>query len=84
MGVSSIINVFGYDLAKTNTGGAYGDGQITGYWQDGSPFNINLRYSNTYSAVNLIPVPEPATFLLFGLGTLLLRKSDRRMKNRSV
>ncbi len=73
LGASSTINVFGYNLAKTNTGGAYGDGQITGFWQDGLPFTISLRYSSTYSAVNLIP--EPATLLLFGLGVLLLKKS---------
>jgi hypothetical protein len=67
------INVFGYNLAKTNIGGTYGVGQITGFWQDDLPFTINLSGSDTYSRVNLIP--EPTTFLLFGIGTFLLRKS---------
>jgi hypothetical protein len=72
------INVFGYDLAKTDTGGTYGYGQITGFWQDGSSFNIDIGGSGTYSRVNLIP--EPATLLLLGAGTFLLRKSKRRIQ----
>jgi len=71
--LSTRINVFGYDLAKTNTGGTYGYGQITGFWQDGSSFTINLAGSGAYLVTNLIP--EPTTFLLFGIGTFLLRQS---------
>ncbi len=67
------INVFGYNLAKTNTGGTYGIGQITGFWQDGSVFTINLSGTDTYSTINLIP--EPTTLLLLGVGAFLLRKS---------
>jgi hypothetical protein len=66
------VNVFGYDLAKTSTGGTYGAGQVTGFWLDGSPFTINLGYSDVYSAINLIP--EPSTLLLLGAGAFLLRK----------
>jgi len=80
--LSATINVFGHDLAKTNTGGTYGYGQVTGYWQDNSPFTINLAGSGAYSVTNLIP--EPATFLLLGMGAFLLRKSKRRIKKRSI
>jgi hypothetical protein len=76
--LSATINVFGHDLAKTDTGGMYGYGQITGFWQDDSSFTINLAGSGAYSVTNLIP--EPATFLLFGIGTLLLRKSRHRIQ----
>lgn len=69
---SATVNVFGYDLAKTNTGGTYGDGQITGFWQSGSPFTINLADSGTYSHINLIP--EPATLLLLSAGVFLFRR----------
>jgi hypothetical protein len=80
-GSSAAINVFGYDLAKTNAGGTYGYGQITGFWQDGSQFTLDLNYSGTYSAVNLIP--EPTTFLLLGVGTFLLRKPKFRTRKSS-
>jgi hypothetical protein len=72
---SVAINVFGYDLAKTDTGGRFGYGQITGFWQDSSPFTINLMGSGAYSVTNLIP--EPATFFLLGLGVFLFRKSHK-------
>ena len=70
---SAKINVFGYDLAKTNSGGTYGAGQVTGFWQNGSPFTINLTFVEAYSHINLIP--EPTTLLLFGAGAFLFRKS---------
>jgi PEP-CTERM motif len=73
---SSMIDVFGINLAKTNIGGKHNAGQITGCWQDGSLFSIDLGNSGTYSRVNLIP--EPATLFLFGLGGLMLRKSGIR------
>jgi hypothetical protein len=72
------VNIYGYNLAKTNTGGMFGYGQITGFWQDNSQFTINLVGSGTYSSINLIP--EPATLLLFGASAFILRKSKRRMK----
>ncbi len=53
---SATINIFGYDLFKTSTGGTYGYGFVTGYWVDGTSFTIDLSTSKTYSHLNLIPV----------------------------
>ncbi len=53
---SGAINIFGYDLFKTATGGTYGYGFVTGFWRDGTPFSINFNTSKTYSHVNLIPI----------------------------
>jgi hypothetical protein len=70
---AGVINVFGYNLAKTSTGGTHGYGQLTGSWQINSPqFVINLGGPYTYEQINLIP--EPTTLLLFGIGTFLLRR----------
>lgn len=66
------VNVFGNNLNKTNFGGTYGVGQVSGNWLDGTSFLINLGGIDTYSRINLIP--EPATFLLLGAGIFLLRR----------
>lgn len=68
---NSIVNVFGTGLSKSGTGGAYGDGWVHGWWQNGSEFTINLVNSGTSSHVNL--VPEPVTLLLLGAGAFALR-----------
>jgi len=53
---SGIINFYGYNLAKTNTGGHYGFGFVSGEWVDRTTFNINLSGPDTYSHINLINV----------------------------
>ena len=77
VGADSIINIFGYDLFKDSSGGAYGNGLVWGFFQDDTPFMIDLYGSETYSHVNL--VPEPCTLCLFGLGALVLRKRWLRL-----
>ena len=72
----SIINIYGYALHKTSTGGTYGYGQVSGYWIDYTSFNIDIYDAETYSHIVLIP--EPGTFLLFGLGTMILRNRNRK------
>ena len=65
---ASTVNIYGYDFN-------YGSNQLTGFLSDGSPFIFNELLFDKYSHMNLIP--EPATFLLLGFGTLLLRKGDQ-------
>jgi len=68
----SIVNIYGYNLAKTNYGGSYGYGQVYGLWFDDSSFMIDLSGPDTYARINLIP--EPSTLILLGLGTLLKKR----------
>lgn len=63
---ASTVNIYGY-------GFNYGSNRLTGFLSDGSAFLFNELPFEEYSHMNLIP--EPATFLLFGLGALLLRSS---------
>ncbi|MHC4621793.1 MAG: PEP-CTERM sorting domain-containing protein [Planctomycetota bacterium] len=68
----SVVNVFGHDLGLSNSGGAYGDGQVYGFWLGDAPFTIDLNGSQTYSHIYL--VPEPTSLGLLALGSLLLRR----------
>lgn len=72
---SGLINIFGYDLSKTASGGEYGYGFVTGEWADGTIFSINLVVADAYSAVVLHEIPEPATLAIVITGVLFLRKS---------
>ena len=62
---SSTVDIHGYDFN-------YDGWSLTGFLQDGSSFIFTELSPSNYAHINLIP--EPATFLLFGLGVLLLRK----------
>jgi len=66
-----VINVYGYDLVKTSSGGKYGHGQVYGSWYEDTRFTIELRGSDTYSGIALIP--EPTTLLLLGIGAAIVR-----------
>jgi len=65
------INVYGYGLQKTSSGGKYGLGKVSGFYPNGSQFGIDLA-QGVYPYVNLIP--EPATFLFLLSGILMIRK----------
>jgi len=66
------VNIFGYDLVKTSSGGRYGCGQVYGFFADGLAFTIEFSTFETYSHVNLIP--EPGSLLLIAFGALLLKR----------
>ena len=76
---SAVIDIFGYDFSITEEPGedpAFMNYHLSGKWEDGTPFNIDYGgyepFTNEH--INLHVVPEPTTFLLFGLGGLLIRK----------
>ena len=71
----AVVNIYGYDFNYDPMGGSRDGGQLTGFWLDSTAFIIDLYGTETYSNINLIP--EPATFLLFGLGISLLKKGDQ-------
>lgn len=67
---NTVVNVFGTNLVKTNSGGILGGGFVSGRWNDGTAFSFDIS-PGTYAHVNL--VPEPVTLLLLGCGTIALR-----------
>jgi len=73
------VNVYGHDLVKTNSGGAYGYGQLYGYLMDETYIFVDLANSEAYDHINLIP--EPTTFILLALATLFIRRKNRNWQS---
>jgi len=52
--------------------------KLTGTWADNTTFNIQLYnqtgYDTVINNIKFTIIPEPATVLLLGLGSLLMRK----------
>jgi hypothetical protein len=70
---NSVVNFYAYDVDFYGTGGSYDAGYMTGkFYQNNVNFTIDFANPGTVSHVNV--VPEPATFILLGLGGILLRK----------
>jgi len=66
------IYLYAYDVTHDPTGGFFGEGELVGrYFKDDTLFVYDL-HEGAYSHITV--VPEPATFLLVGLGGVLLRK----------
>jgi hypothetical protein len=74
-GNESLAYLYAYDVTYHPTGGLKNDGWIEGiYISNDTPFSFSFYTDTSYSHLNI--VPEPTTFLLFGLGGLLLRKRN--------
>jgi len=69
---NSEVFIYGRNLAIATSGGAYGYGVVTGLWANWAPFQIDFDTSSTYTHVDLIEVPEPATMGMLVLGGLAM------------
>jgi len=71
----SLVYLYAYDVTYHPTGGLKNDGWIEGiYISNDRPFSFSFYTDATYSHINI--VPEPTTFLLLGIGGLLLRNGE--------
>jgi len=71
----STVYLYAYDVTYHLTGGLENRPWAEGtYYSDNTSFSFTLYDEYSYSHVAV--VPEPVTFLLFGLGMLLLRKRN--------
>ncbi|MBN1846852.1 MAG: hypothetical protein JW810_14295 [Sedimentisphaerales bacterium] len=84
---SSVINIYGYDLGITSTGGSYGHGQVFGFWESGSSFSIDFSTPETCSHIYLIPEPVGITLMAIGglgLGIRRFRKTRIQLPRERV
>ncbi len=69
------VHIYGLEFQWTPDEGNPLRGILTGSWEDGSQFSIDLRdCSPSTGEVVLHQIPEPISILLFGMGGLFLRK----------
>jgi hypothetical protein len=68
---NSQMDVYGYSLHFTST--KLNFCHLYGYWQNGEQFNLTF-VNNSFERVILHEIPEPASFIVFGLGLISLRR----------
>ena len=67
----AILKLYAYDVTYHTSGGYWNDGWIEGkYILYDQPFRFDIYGDDSFSHVNI--VPEPATMMLLGLGSLLV------------
>jgi len=77
---NSTVNLYAYDITYYPTDGLHSEGWLEGtYYSDDTQFSFSFYGEYSYSHVNV--VPEPATFVLFGLGLPIVRPLSRRIHN---
>lgn len=69
---AAAVNIYGYGFSHDPGAGDWDGGQLTGFWLNDVGFSVDLYDSDTYDHINL--VPEPASLLLFGFGSLILSR----------
>lgn len=75
-GENSQINLYAYDIQHHLTGGHWDSGWVEGrYFMTNRHFEFDLWGQDTYSHINI--VPEPATILLLGLGSIIVIRKRR-------
>jgi hypothetical protein len=72
---SGQINIYGYNLVFDQNGGNYGDGLLTGFWEDGTPFSLNYVDAEPFDLTHhhvvlheVTPVPAPGAVILGSIG----------------
>jgi len=77
---SGIVNVYGY--AFDFRPGNEGNGWLSGYWLDNTPFSIYFMDSaDPFPGSQIVLIPEPNTLVVLLLGGLMLRKRTVSCKN---
>lgn len=73
---SGLMFLYAYDVTYYPVGGLEDRGYVEGFfYENDEPFTFSFR--NTQSWEHIEIVPEPATFLLLGLGAVVTRKQSR-------
>lgn len=78
---SSVVNLYVRNYTWQPGAGQWGDGRITGTWQDTTSFLVDLEGAQTFSHIVFHNVPEPSSILLCIAGsTLVAARTWRQLR----
>ncbi len=78
-GHNSIVFLYAYDVTYDPTGGVNHEGYVEGFfYKNNEVFSFSCWNTPTWSHIKI--VPEPTTFLILGLGGIMLRKQKKQKK----